>query len=156
MTVGSAHARSFETLPLDMQVHVEGQSLSVVQVMAMIWQDDVESVVVVQLGLDASRGSVVPVLGGDAAEDPSVLPDADPAEPPPEHSVDVSGTQVKPDPQSDATLQGRSYVGTHELDVKVLHAPASAVSAGTPQSMSGAQAGLLMATPTGQLTAESV
>jgi hypothetical protein len=101
------------------------------------------SVVVVQLGAEASMAGAVPVLGGDAAEDPSVLPDADPADPPPEHSVAVSGTQVKPDPQSEATWQGRSYGGTHELDVTVLHPPASYVAAGTPQSSSGAQAGVL-------------
>jgi hypothetical protein len=155
MTVGSAHATSFETLPPGVQVHVEGQSLSVVQDTATTWQDDVESVVVVQLGLDASTVGVVGVPGGDATEDPSVLPDADPADPPPEHSVEVSGTQVKPEPQSDATWQGRSYLGTHELDVKVLHPPASPVSTGAPQSTSGAQAGLL--TPSaGQVTAESV
>ena len=108
MTVGSAHETLFETEPLELQVHVEGQSVTVVQGIATTWQDDVESVVVVQLGLEASTAGVVPVLGGDAAEDPSVLPDADPADPPPEHSVAVSGTQVKPGPQSEATWQGRS------------------------------------------------
>jgi hypothetical protein len=153
MMVGSAHETSFETLPLDVQVHVEGQSVSVVQGMATTWQDDVESVVVVQTGLEASRTGVVPVLGGDAGEDPSVLPGADPAAPPPEHSVAVSGTQVKPGPQSEATWQGRSYGGTHELDVMVVHPPASPVAAGTPQSSSGAQAGVLS---TRQLCAESV
>jgi hypothetical protein len=107
----------------------------------------------VQLGLEASTAGVVGVPGGDATEDPSVLPDPDPADPPPEQAVAVSGTQVKPGPQSDATWQGRSYVGTHALVVKVLHPPASPVATGTPQSSLGAQAGVLS---TGQLTAESV
>jgi hypothetical protein len=34
MAVGSTHATLFEMLPLDVHVHVEGQSLSVVQGMA--------------------------------------------------------------------------------------------------------------------------
>ena len=106
-----------------------------------------------QLGLEASTAGVVGVPGGDATEDPSVLPDPDPADPPPEHSVAVSGTQVKPGPQSEATWQGRSYLGTHDIEVVVVHPPASTDAAGAPQSSSAAHLG--SATAPGQLTAES-
>src|SRR5580700_8532490 len=90
-TVGSAQATLFETAPVGAQVQVAGQSVSAVHVTAMTWQDDVESVVVVQespvpVPASCAIGRSAPVLGGDDP-DPSKLPDADPVAPPPEHSV---------------------------------------------------------------------
>jgi hypothetical protein len=52
---------------------------------------------------EASTGMAGPELvSGPPVETP------DPAEPPPEHSVTLSGTHVNPSPQSLATVHGRS------------------------------------------------
>jgi hypothetical protein len=60
---------------------------------------------------------------------------------------------VNPSPQSESTWHGRSYFGTHDFDVIVVHAPAST----TAGSAHRASLGQLGATSTGgQLTAESV
>jgi hypothetical protein len=144
----------FETLVGAAHVHIEdGQSALVLQRMVLTWHDEVESVVVVQVGAVATLASPAPVGGGVEGADPGTeLPTvADPAEPEPVHSVAVSGTQVKPDPQSESILHGTSYCGTHDFELMVVHAPAS--KAGTAQSAFGGQAGLDMA---GQLSTESV
>ncbi len=91
--------------------------------------------------------------GGDASRvlPTKVPPLADPAEPLPLHSDTVSGTHVKPAPQSESTLHGTSYCGTHDFVLMVVQAPASKV--GTAQSAFGGQAGTETA---GQLCTESV
>jgi len=107
------------------------------------WQLDVGSVVVVQPPVGAgpascdgigalpvtpgatgaaSAGSlVVPVRGAPVAGPlvtvpvPAAPPVAVPPPPDAQHVVEVSGTHVKWSPQSESTLQGNSYVGTHTL-----------------------------------------
>jgi len=85
--------------------------------MLLAWQEEVDETVVVQEGGrdDASSAATGTVTGEASTRmaGPEVVPvepfgTPDPAEPPPEHSVMVSGTQVNPSPQSLATLQGRS------------------------------------------------
>jgi hypothetical protein len=131
---------------------VDGHWAGVVQGMTSSWQDDVDSVVVVQVGGGVAPPSSVPTFAGMnvAVDDPVVEPPA-PPDAEPLHSVAVSGTQVKPEPQSESTLQGRSYWGTHDLELIVVHAPAS--NTGTAQSAFGGHAGV---PTTGQLSTESV
>lgn len=96
-------------------VHVEGQLAAVVHGMLLAWQEEVDETVVVHEG-GGDDASSAPTVTGDASTrraGPEVVPvepfaTPDPAEPPPEHSVVVSGTHVNPSPQSLATLQGRS------------------------------------------------
>jgi hypothetical protein len=96
-------------------VHVDGQSVLLAQVIAFAWQDEVEPIVVVQEGGgdEASTGPTTTVPASTRMAGPEPVDGAppetpDPAEPPPEHEVMVSGTHVKPSPQSLSTLHGRS------------------------------------------------
>jgi hypothetical protein len=138
------------------QVHVAGQSASVVQVMVCAWHELVPVGVVVQPPSSATAGAVLAFVP--LATPPLVAPlalPALPADPPPEHSVAVSATQLNPGPQSELAVQGSWYCATHVFEVVVTHAPASCTAGATPQS--GCSAGHFggVATP-GQLVAESV
>jgi len=135
-------AQMFETgCSCATHVHVDGQSVLVAHVIVLAWQDEVEPVVVVQEG-GGNDPSTVPttptgpastrIAGPEPVEGAPLVETPGPAEPLLEQEVMVSGTQVNPSPQSLSTLQGRSYVGTHDFTVVEVHAPAS--SAGAAQS----------------------
>jgi hypothetical protein len=96
-------------------VHVEGQLAAVVHGMLLAWQEEVDETVVAHEGGGDDASTALTVTGDASTRmagsevvpvEPFATPD--PAEPPPEHSVVVSGTHVNPSPQSLATLQGRS------------------------------------------------
>jgi hypothetical protein len=124
-------------------------------VIVLAWQDEVDPVVVVHEGggndpstvptptVPASTAVRVPastrITGPEPVEGAPLVETPGPAEPLPEQEVMVSGTQVNPSPQSLSTLQGRSYVGTHDFTTVGVHAPAS--NAGTAQSAFGGQLG---------------
>jgi hypothetical protein len=144
--------------PAAVQLHIAGQSALVVHAIVWAWHELVPELVVVQPPSSPTAGA--PLVVEPLATSPLVplvapleLP-ALPADPPPEHSVDVFATQLNPGPQSELTTQGTSYCGTHVFDVVVTQAPASSTGA-TPQSSSAA-GHFGGATSPGQLVADSV
>jgi hypothetical protein len=97
-------------------VQVDGQSELAAHGIVFTWHDEVDPVVVVHEGGGDGDASIVPTVTVPASTrmagpEPvaGAPPEApDPAEPPPEQAVIVSGTQVKPSPQSLETVQGTS------------------------------------------------
>jgi hypothetical protein len=94
-------------------VQVDGQSELVAHGIVLAWHDEVDPVVVVHEGggSDDASTAIVPASTRIAGPEPVVgAPPAtpDPAEPPPEQDVMVSGTHVKPSPQSLETVHGTS------------------------------------------------
>lgn len=109
----------------------------------------------------STAGSGVGDVGGEdgvVAPPPPVVLDpetlATPATPLPLHAVTVSGTHVKPSPQSLSIVHGRSYRGTHDFTVVVVQAPAS-MATGTAQAALGGQLGSGAGAGAGQLWYES-
>jgi len=117
--------------------------------MVSAWQLDVERVVVTQPASTATGGGTtrpastgmfgrLVAIGGtatdvDAVPEPPPLPLAPPLALP-QQLVSTSGTHVKWSPQSEVTVQGRSYFGTHKLgSVVVVHV--GAVGAGHGASL---------------------
>ena len=131
---GCAHATPFETSDAPPpQVHVDGQSLSLVHTIESARQLDVESVVVVQPllgGPPSSEG-----MGAEAPLPPSIA--ADP--PLAQQVVDTSCTQLKCSPQSELTAQGNSYLGMHALgSVVVVHTGTGSSGHASPFAHAGA------------------
>jgi hypothetical protein len=149
---------------VDLQTKPVGQSELKLHACRVSWQ--YETLLGVQLQSGGGRTpalppvlTIPPVPGGSGAAAPegagSALPPELGVPPPlgplPEQPQDICATQVKPSPQSEAVLQGSSYLGLHILVTTGSHAPGGMRSAGTSlQSLPGghgAGAGVVVAQP---------
>jgi len=98
---------------------IEGQSVSVVQLAALAWQEPGNEVVVTHTGAEVPASDTGKGGGAGGAPEPLPPPVPDeepdddeplPAEPDPEHHPIVVGWQTKPVPQSASALQGKSHM----------------------------------------------
>jgi hypothetical protein len=106
--MGPAHTGVAVFVACASHVQLDGQSLAAEQSTIFGEQCEVEKVMVMQTG------------GGGAGAGP---PSSEEKLPPlPAQVVASSGSQVKPSPQSDATLQGSRYLGTQDRVVVVVQA----------------------------------
>lgn len=135
------------------QVQFDGQAELTVHGMVFAWQWLVASIVTVQTGGTGADASTAAggegVVGGEETVPPPVVPDPtvavpvvpDPTLPLPVQPTTVSGTQVKPAPQSPSTVQGSVYRGTHALTIVTLQGPASGTAQNAPGGQLGAETG---------------